>query len=345
MSRTRLSLKHLFAGASIALASLSTFAAETWKYAIEEVPGSIMDSYAQEFKRRIEKASNGEVAVKIYHMGQLGTSAEMAEQAIDGTVHFVNVAVGALGTLVPESQVFLMNYVLPDGPDAVNKVLASDKLVRGALGKSFDKRGLRLQALYSEGPQVWTTNRLVRKPADFKGFKMRVMVSPVLLDAYADLGASPTPMPFGEVYGALQLKQVDGQVNPVPAIEEMKFYEVTNYMIWAGEQELVTAIVSGSEWFSKLPPQRQRMIEATITDMHGYVNDVVKRFNSERLQKIKAAKPNIQMVQLNEAERAEFRKASMATHAKFQKHVGIEGKKILDGFLADVAAVSASSAK
>lgn len=338
MTRKQTTPKAWMAALTLALASFSSLAAETWKYAIEEVPGSIMDAYAQEFKGRIEQATQGDVKVKIYHMGQLGTSAEMVEQAIDGTLNFVNVAVGSLGTLVPESQVFLMNYVLPDHSDAVNKVMASGKMERGPLGAAFQKKGLKLQALYSEGPQVWTTSRLVRKPADFKGFKMRVMVSPVLLDAYGDLGASPTPMPFGEVYGALQLKQVDGQVNPVPAIEEMKFYEVTNYMIWAGEQELVTGIVSGNDWFRKLPPQRQKLVEDTIAGMHGYAQGVVKRFNTERLQKIKAAKPGLQMVELSPAEKAEFRKASQASHAKFEKRVGPEGKKILDSLLAEVAA-------
>lgn len=338
MTRKQSTPKAWMAALTLALASFSSLAAETWKYAIEEVPGSIMDAYAQEFKRRIEKASNGEVQVRIYHMGQLGTSAEMVEQAIDGTLNFVNVAVGSMGTLVPESQVFLMNYVLPDNSDAVNKVLASGRMERGPLGAAFQKKGLRLQALYSEGPQVWTTSRLVRKPADFKGFKMRVMVSPVLLDAYGDLGASPTPMPFGEVYGALQLKQVDGQVNPVPAIEEMKFYEVTNYMIWAGEQEMVTGIVSGHDWFRKLPPQRQKLVEDTIAGLHGYAQGTVKRFNAERLQKIKAAKPGLQMVELSPAEKAEFRKASQASHAKFEKRVGSEGKKILDSLLTEVAA-------
>lgn len=340
MNHSRFSLKQWLIGFGVAMLTVSSFAAETWKYAIEEVPGSIMDSYAQEFKNRIEKASNGEVKLQIYHMGQLGTSAEMVEQATDSTIHFVNVAVGALGTLVPESQVFLMNYVLPDNSTGVDKVLASEKLLRGALGTAFQKKGLKLNALYSEGPQVWTTTRLVRKPADFKGFKMRVMVSPVLLDAYADLGASPTPMPFGEVYGALQLKQVDGQVNPVPAIEEMKFYEVTNYMIWAGEQQLVTAIVSGDAWYKHLPAARQKMIDTTIAGMNGYINDVVKRFNAERLEKIKNAKPAMQMIELTSAERAEFRKASQATHAKFEKRVGADGKKILVDFLAEVAAVS-----
>ena len=76
---------------------------------------------------------------------------------------------------------------------------------------------------------------------------MRVMVSPLLLKAYEDLGASPTPVPFGEVYGALQLGQVDGQINPIPTIEEMKFYEVSDYLIWAGEQELATAVMDGDQ--------------------------------------------------------------------------------------------------
>lgn len=330
-------LRTLLGAAALLLASSGTFAAEVWKYAIEEPPESLMDVYAKEFKSRIEQATQGDVEVKIYYLGQLGTSAEMVEQTADGAVNFVNVAVGALGTLVPESQVFLMNYVLPDNPAAVADLLSSEALLRGDLGAAFEDKGLRLQTLFSEGPQVWTTNRLVRSPADLKGFKMRVMVSPVLLDAYADLGASPTPMPFGEVYGGLQLKQIDGQTNPVPAIQEMKFYEVTDYMIWAGEQELVTAIMAGDDWYQSLPAQRQRLIDETIGSMNGYIAEAVQQYNAERLQAIKSAKPSMQMVQLSEAEREVFRQASQKTHEKVGEHIGARGKKLLATILQEVA--------
>ena len=265
-------LKNLALTATVAmLPALSQ--AEEWKFAIEEIPGSIMDAYAQEFKRKIETKTNGDITVKVYPLGTLGTPTEMVEQATDGVVQFANVSVGNLGTIVPESQVFLLPYTLPSDAAAISNMLTTSKTIYNDLGSDFSSKGLKLHTMYSEGPQVWTTNKEVRKPADLDNFKMRVMVSPILLKAYEDLGASPTPLPFGEVYGALQLKIVDGQINPVPTIEEMKFYEVTDYMIWAGEQELVTTIVSGTDWYETLTPEKQQLIEETMTEMRGFIDD------------------------------------------------------------------------
>ena len=311
--------------------------AEEWKFAIEEIPGSIMDTYAQEFKKRIESKTNGDVSINVYHLGSLGTPTELVEQVADGVVQFANVSVGNLGTLVPESQIFLLTYTLPSEPAAVSSFLSDSKLVNQELGKDFENRGLKLHTLYSEGPQVWTTNREIRSPDDFENFKMRVMVSPILLKAYEDLGASPTPLPFGEVYGALQLKQVDGQINPVAAIEEMKFYEVTDYMIWAGEQELVTSILSGTDWYDALPPARQQLISETMADMQGFIRDVVIRFNEEKLAKIQASKPEIKLVKLTDEERAVFRERSKATHAAYTKIAGARGQELLDALQAEVA--------
>lgn len=335
-------LKKLISG--VALAATVTLAstqvmAEEWKFAIEEIPGSIMDSYAQEFKKRIEAATHGDVRVKVYHLGSLGTPTEMVEQAADGVVQFTNVAVGNLGTIVPESQVFLLPYTLPSDPAKVSKLLASSHAIRTDLGKDFEDKGLKLHTLYSEGPQVWTTNRAIHTPADLKNFKMRVIVSPILLKGYEDLGASPTPLPFGEVYGALQLKQVDGQVNPVSTIEEMKFYEVTDYMIWAGEQNLVTSVVSGSDWYDSQTPARQKLISDTLSGMQDYIHGVVNRFNQQKLAQIKASKPGIKMIRLTDAERAVFRKRSQATHAAYVAMAGERGQKLLTELSAEVKAL------
>lgn len=331
-------LKKLISGAVLSAAvtlAPSLAQAEEWKFAIEEIPGSIMDSYAQEFKKRIESATHGDVTVRIYHLGSLGTPTELVEQASDGVIQFANVSVGNLGTIVPESQVFLLPYTLPSDSAAVSKLLGSSQAIRTDLGQDFEDKGLKLHTLYSEGPQVWTTNRAIRTPADFKNFKMRVMVSPILLKGYEDLGASPTPLPFGEVYGALQLKQVDGQVNPVSAIEEMKFYEVTDYMIWAGEQELVTSVMSGSDWYDSLTPERQKLISETTAGLQGYIHDVVSRFNREKLESIKAAKPDLKMIQLTEAEREVFRERSQATHSAYIAMAGQRGQKLLDELTAE----------
>ena len=332
---TRFAAKLALATALAALMGGAALA-EEWKFAIEEIPGSIMDSYAQDFKKRIETATGGEVTVTIYPLGSLGTPTEVAEQTADGVIQLSNLSIGNLGTIVPESQVFLSTYLLPSDVAEVNRFLAESPTVHGALAETFVAKGLKLGALYSEGEQVWTTRKEIRTPEDMANFKMRVMVSPMLLRAYEDLGASPTPIPFGEVYGALQLGQVDGQVNPVPAIQEMKFYEVTDYMIWAGEQQLLTAVMASDDWFQTLPPERQQLLDQTFAEMNGFITPVVEKFNAERLDQIKAAKPGITMIELSEDERAAFRERAKATDEAVAGIVGAKGAELLQSLKSEL---------
>ncbi|MBI1493455.1 TRAP transporter substrate-binding protein [Halocynthiibacter styelae] len=332
-------LKHLkstAAAALLALAPASAFA-EDWKFAIEEIPGSIMDAYAQEFKSRIEAATNGDVTVTVYPMGTLGTPTETVEQAADGIINFTNVSIGNLGTIVPESQVFLLPYLLPSDPAAISDILSGSETIYGELNNDFRQRGLEVMTMYSEGPQVWTTNREIRSPEDFENFKMRVMVSPILVETYNNMGASPTPLPFGEVFGALQLGAIDGQVNPIPTIEEMKFYEVTSHLIWAGEQELVTTVVAGSDWFETLSADRQELVRSTMADMTAFIDGVVTDFNQARLDTIREAKPDISLVVLTEEERDVFRARSGDTAAAYVDTAGDRGQQLLDALNAELA--------
>jgi TRAP-type transport system periplasmic protein len=337
MSRTILPLAALALFA--ATAATSDAQAEEWRFAIEEIPGSIMDTYAQEFKARIEEETGGDVTLTIYHHGSLGTPTQTVEQTADGVIQLTHVSIGNLGTIVPESQFFLLNYVLPDDSEAVQRLLSESRVVHEELARDFEKKGLKLGSLYSHGPQVWTTNRPIRTPEDFEGFKMRVMVSPLLLEAYTDLGANPTPIPFGEVYGALQLRQVDGQVNPVSAIEEMKFYEVTNYMIWAGEQELITAVLAGLDWYEGLSSERQELLDRTLVEMNEFIAPEVERFNREKLEVIQEAKPEMELIELTQEEREAFSERAQATHSAVARLIGPRGEELLSQWLAEIEAV------
>ena len=224
-------------------------AAEEWKFAIEEIEGSVQDAYAQKFKELIEEKTGGEVTVTIYPYGTLGTSADLTELVNQGAIQFANASPGHLGTMVPEIQVFSIPYLLSEENSVNKQVLTESEVIYNQLQEDFHDKGLHLLTMYPEGEMVWTTNKEIRSPEDFDNFKMRTMVSPMLVAAYEAYGASPTPMPYGEVYGGLQLGQIDGQVNPIFAIEEMKFYEVTDYMIFSGEQEFVTTVVTNSDWY------------------------------------------------------------------------------------------------
>jgi TRAP-type C4-dicarboxylate transport system substrate-binding protein len=185
---------------------------------------------------------------------------------------------------------------------------------------------------------VWTTNKEIRSPADFEGFKMRTMVSPMLVAAYESFGASPTPMPYGEVYGGLQLKAIDGQVNPIFAIEEMKFYEVSDYMIWAGQQQFTTTVVTNADWYADLSDDQRALLDSVIAELNDYIFKVQQRYNEERLEIIKKAKPELKMIHLTDDERAAFKKASMEARKKFVEMVGPSGQKILDQLESEIKA-------
>jgi TRAP-type transport system periplasmic protein len=329
----------LIAGAAMTVALGQSVMAEEWKFAIEEIDGSVQDAYAQEFKRLIEEKTGGEVTVTIYPYGTLGTSADLTELVTQGAIQFANASPGHLGTLVPEIQVFSVPYLLSDDNEVNKKVLTESPVIYETLQESFNDKELHLLTMYPEGEMVWTTNKEVRTPEDFSNFKMRTMVSPMLVAAYEAYGASPTPMPYGEVYGGLQLGQIDGQVNPIFAIEEMKFYEVQDYMIFSGEQQFTTTVVTNADWYqADLSDEHKQVLEETIAELADFIFEVQDQYNEERLEKIKQEKPDLQLIELTDEEREVFRERSLQAREAFVQMTGDEGQEVLDALLAELDA-------
>jgi tripartite ATP-independent transporter DctP family solute receptor len=329
--RTRILATAAAVGVALGLgASAGEVRAETWKFALEEVDGSVQDAFAEKFKALIEEKSGGDITVQIYPYGTLGTSDDVTQLVQTGALQITHASPGHLGSVVPEMQVFSIPYLLSPHDEVNKKVLSSADVIYQDLGKSLRQKGLQLMTMYPEGEMVWTTNKKVTSPEDFQGVKMRTMTSPLLVEAYKAFGANPTPMPYGEVYGGLQLGTIDAQVNPIFAIQEMKFYEVTDYMIWAGQQEFTTSVVTGSNWYSSLSEDKRAMLDAAVDEATNYIFDKQKTYNQERLDKIKKAKPDMEMIKLTEAQRAAFRERADQVREKYVKMVGEDGERILE---------------
>ena len=325
--------------AGVALAALmgQAAAAAEWKFAIEEIEGSVQDAYAQKFKELIEQKTNGDVTVTIYPYGTLGTSADLTELVTQGAIQFANASPGHLGTLVPEIQVFSIPYLLPTNDQATKEVLTNSDVIYETLQEDFHEKGLHLLQMYPEGDMVWTANKEIRSPEDFDNFKMRTMVSPMLVAAYEAYGASPTPMPYGEVYGGLQLGQIDGQVNPVFAIEEMKFYEVQDYMIFSGEQEFVTTVVTNWDWYqADVEEEHKQALQETLAELADYIFNLQEQYNQERLEKIKEAKPDLQVIELTEEERQAFEERAQEVRQAYVEMVGGDAQQVLDALSQDI---------
>lgn len=302
---------------------------QTWRFAIEEVQGSIQDQYAQRFKELIEERSDGAITVTVYPYGTLGTSDEITEQLRAGTVQFAMASPGHLGTLIPEVQVFLLHFLLSED-EAVNKAVLADDAVLTRFDELYAQKDLKLLGFIQEGWMVWTTQQPIRSPGDFDGLKMRVMTSPLLLAAYEAYGASPVAMPYSEVYSGLQLKMIDGQVNPVFAIEEMSFYEVSKWMIFPNHAPFIASVVSNDEFYRGLPAETQAMLDEVIAEVDDFIFEVQRTVNRERLNTIRERKPDINVIdELTAEEREAFRAASLGVRDQFIEMAGGSGEEIL----------------
>lgn len=256
-----------------------------WRFAIEESTGSVQDQYAQQFKRLIEEKSEGAIRVEVYPVGSLGTSTHITEQLNMGILEFAMASPGSLGKFIPELQVFLLHFLFSERDEVTRAVLNNPALNR-LLDDLYQEKGLKLLSLYSEGEMVWTTNKEIREPADFRATKFRVMTSPILLAAYNAYGASATPMPYTEVYSALQLSMIDGQVNPVFAIERQKFYAVTSWMTFPKHAHFITTAAANRRFYTELSDRERAMVDDTIAELEPFIFNVQRQLQLDGLKEI-----------------------------------------------------------
>lgn len=301
---------------------------EIWRFAIEETRGSVQDAYAQRFAELVEERTGGEVDVVVYPIGALGTSDHITEQLHNGTLEFATSSPGHLGKLIPEVQAFLLHFVLSED-SRVNAEALKDEELRTFLNDLYAEKGLAFLTAFGEGWMVWTTQNAVRRPEDFAGQRFRVMTSPLLIASYAAYGASPTPLPYTEVYSGLQLRMIDGQVNPIFAIEEMSFYEVTEYLIFPQHAEFITTVASNPEFLEGLSPERRRMVDEIVEQLQTEIYEVQSRYNEERLEAIRARRPEMNVIRLTESERAAFRERSWEVRERYIELAGSGGRELL----------------
>ncbi len=304
----------------------------TWRFALEEMEGSVQDAYAQEFKRRIEAQTNGAVEVEIYPYGSLGTSSQITEMLQSGALELAFASPGHLADAIPEVGVFTLHFVLSDD-EVVNRLALADPELHQLLQGPYNNQDLRLLAVVQEGWMVWTGNRPLRTPGDFEGFKIRTMTSPILVESYRAYGANPTPMPYGEVYSGLQLGQIDGQVNPIFAIEEMSFYEEQDYLTSGRHAQFVTTLAASRSWFDGLDAQTRALVNQIRDDMGAWIDQEQQRYNQERLDVILEA-GGTEWIELDEAERQAFRDASLGVRDTYVEQAGEDGEEILKTLLA-----------
>jgi len=303
--------------------------AATWRFALEEIEGSVQDQYAQKFAEMMEKRTDGEVNVEIYPYGEIGGMTDIYDAVQSGAVQLA-FGSGFLGGTVPESQLFSLNFILSNDQWTNAQALNSEAFLESdALVNSFNERSLQPLSVVVEGWQVWTANKPIRTPEDFDGVAIRTMDNRLLSETYSAYGASPTTIEYGELYSALQLGQADGNIQPVFAHEEMGFYEVQDYMIFANQAEFIATFMANQSWYSGLSKKMKTTVGEVTDELVRYIHEQQVELNDNRLQTIKD-NSDIEIIELTQEERMRFRELAQPVQQTFVDMVGERGGTLVD---------------
>jgi len=155
-----------------------------------------------------------------------------------------------------------------------------------------------------------------------KGLKIRVVESPMMIDTFKALGANPTPLPFPEIYNALQQKVIDGQDNPIYTSILMKFTEVIKFATISNHILTECPTVVNRDFWNSLKPEHQKIFREAA-EVQAKVNREGNAKNRvEALDKAKAQQVNVHV--LTQKEREAFKKAVQPVHEKYRAQYGAE---------------------
>jgi TRAP-type transport system periplasmic protein len=200
----------------------------TYKYANNLPDSHPLNMRAKEMAAAIKAETNGRFDLQIFPNNQLGSDTDMLSQIRSGGIEFFTLSGLILSTLVPAASINGIGFAFPDY-DTVWKAMDGDlgAYVRGEIKKG----GLEvMDKIWDNGfRQTTSSTRPINGPDDFKGFKIRVPVSPLWTSMFKAFDAAPASINFSEVYSALQTKIVEGQENPLAIISTAKLYEVQKY--------------------------------------------------------------------------------------------------------------------
>ncbi len=322
-------LRSAAAASALALPLRGAFAQKaefTYKYANNLPVTHPMNIRAKEMSDAIRAETKGRVDIQVFPNNQLGSDTDVLSQLRSGGVEFFTLSGLILSTLVPAASISGIGFAFKDY-DSVWKAMDGDlgAYIRGQITKA----GLvPMEKIWDNGfRQVTSSTKPITGPADMKGFKIRVPVSPLWTSMFKALDAAPTSINFAETYSALQTKIVDGQENPLAIIATAKLYEVQKYCSLSNHMWDGFWFLANRRAWEKLPADLQAIVAKHINAAGLKERADVAALNAN-LQKDLAAKG----MQFNQPDanafREQLRKAGF--YAEWKAKYGDEAWAILE---------------
>lgn len=250
----------------------------------------------QRFADLVKQKSNGSMEITIYANGTLGSEREMLEQVQNGVLELTKANASPLESFAQEYKVFSLPFIFRDRNHFY-------KVLEGPIGESImassKNKGFIGLTFYDSGVRSFYAKKPINTPDDLKGLKIRVQESPTSIKMINTLGASATPMPYGEVYSGLQTGVIDGAENNVSALtigrhgEVAKFYSNTEHQMVPD-----VLLISTTKW-EKLTKAQQDILQQAARESFDYQKTLWADY--EKSEQVKAEKMGVKFSSPNKA--------------------------------------------
>ncbi|TDL79333.1 DctP family TRAP transporter solute-binding subunit [Palleronia sediminis] len=258
----------LACAATLAL-SAPAMAERELTFGLQDNESSNVYKGAQEFAERLEEISGGELTVNLFPSSTLGDFKSMVAQLQAGELDMVITGYPDMSYIIPELNLIGAPYVADDF-DHLQTIIDGDW--GQEMAARFEENGVHLLDVWYYGTRQTTANRAIESIDDMEGLRMRTPNVPFLIAYAENVGATPAPVAFAEVYLALQTNQVDAQENPLPTIEAMKFYEVQSHVAMTNHFVASAAVQISNDLWNELSDEEKGWIDEAV-EAGGELND------------------------------------------------------------------------
>jgi len=222
------------------------------------------------FKDLMEARSNGEVAVEVYPLAELGSGRTNADQLAANEIEMANLYYTYLTGWLPWMSLADYPFAMPSDLEYTWRIYDSE--IIPVTSEAISERGILMLGLIHAGPKVWLCKEPIRTPSDMEGKKCRSLATGVPAKALECWGAKPTVIPWGEAYTSFEMGTFDVMDCPGVAAVTFHYYDIADYIIKCDAASSGFAVSVSKEWFTSLPSDIRDLVEENVRVMQDYAD-------------------------------------------------------------------------
>ncbi|OPF64551.1 TRAP transporter substrate-binding protein [Hydrogenophaga sp. H7] len=326
----RLFIKTLVATAALATVGIAAAQDKVIKFANQNAAGHPIVQGMEKFAEIVAAKSGGKIKVNVFPGGQLGSDQANVSALQGGTLEMASMNSGIFASQVKEFAAFDLPFMFANGKEA-------DAVVDGPFGQKMhaklEEKGLVGLGYYELGfRNITNSKRPITKVEDIAGLKLRVIPNPINVDWVKALDANPTPLPWPEVYAALEQKAVDGQENPVATIWGAKLHEVQKYMTLTNHQYNPQSVVISKKFWDTLSADEKKIIGDAVAESTKFQRAQARASVASTVENLKKAGMTVSELAPGEQVKLVEKMKPVIT-----KHAGAVGEATVSELLAELA--------